>query len=111
MKRTLVAIFTLAAAGGAWAAESHDAHAGHGGTTATTPAALADGEIRRVNRDTGKLTIRHGPIPNLEMPPMTMVFQVKDRAMLDAVKVGDKVRFKAAKEGGAYVVTHVEGAK
>lgn len=111
MKSTLIAILALAATGGAWAAESHDAHASHGSATAAAPAALSDGEVRRIDRDAGKLTIRHGPLANLDMPPMTMVFQVKDRAMLDAVKVGDKIRFNAAKEGGAYVVTHVEAAK
>jgi Cu/Ag efflux protein CusF len=69
---------------------------------------LADGEIRRVDRDAKKITIRHGPIPNLDMPPMTMVFQVKDPSMLDQVKAGDKVRFTAEKTGGAYTVTQIE---
>lgn len=75
---------------------------------ATTGAALADGEIRKVDRDASKITIKHGPIPNLDMPPMTMVFQVKDPALLDAVKTGDKIRFRAEKESGAYVVTGIE---
>jgi Cu/Ag efflux protein CusF len=69
---------------------------------------LADGEIRRVDKDAKKLTIKHGPIANLDMPPMTMVFQVKDPAMLDQVKAGDKVRFQAEKAGGQYVVTRIE---
>jgi Cu/Ag efflux protein CusF len=84
-------------------------HAGHGaGSAATASAALADGEIRKVDKDAKKITIKHGPIANLDMPPMTMVFQVKDPALLDTVKAGDKVRFRAEKEGGAYVVTKVE---
>ena len=74
-------------------------------------ATLTDGEIRKVDKDAKKLTIRHGPLENLNMPPMTMVFQVKDQAILDAVKTGDKVKFAADKIGGAYTVTHLELAK
>jgi len=72
---------------------------------------MADGEIRKVDRDAAKLTIRHGEIKNLEMPPMTMVFRVKDAAMLDQVKAGDKVKFSAEKIGGQYTVTGIEAVK
>jgi Cu/Ag efflux protein CusF len=72
---------------------------------------LAEGEIRKVDKDAKKITLKHGPIPNLDMPAMTMVFQVKDTAMLDAVKAGDKVKFEAQKIGGAYTVTSIEKAK
>ena len=48
------------------------------------------GEVRKVDKETGKLTLKHAPIPNLDMPDMTMVFRVKDPAMLDNVKAGDK---------------------
>jgi len=72
---------------------------------------LTDGEIRKVDKDAKKLTIRHGPLENLNMPAMTMVFQVKDQSMLDGVKAGDKVRFSADKIGGAYTVTHLEPSK
>ena len=68
----------------------------------------AEGEIRRIDREAKKLTIRHGPIQNLDMPAMTMVFQVSDPALLDRVKTGDKVRFTADKVGGAYTVTQLE---
>ncbi|HSD54190.1 MAG TPA: copper-binding protein [Burkholderiales bacterium] len=71
-------------------------------------AALIDGEIRKVDKEAKKLTIKHGPIVNLDMPAMTMVFQVKDPALLDRVKAGDKVKFRAEKEGGAYLVTAIE---
>jgi Cu/Ag efflux protein CusF len=70
--------------------------------------ALTDGEVRKVDKDSGKLTIRHGAISNLDMPPMTMVFQVSDRALLDNVKTGDQIRFAAEKLGGAYTVTLLE---
>jgi Cu/Ag efflux protein CusF len=71
-------------------------------------AALSDGEIRKVDKDAKKLTIRHGPLENLGMPGMTMVFQVNDAAILEAVKIGDRVKFSADKVGGAYTVTHLE---
>jgi Cu(I)/Ag(I) efflux system protein CusF len=73
--------------------------------------ALADGEVRRVDKEAKKLTIRHGPIPNLNMESMTMVFHVKDPAMLDEVKAGDKIRFAADKIDGNYTVTRIERAK
>ena len=82
----------------------------HIGANSVAAAGLSDGEIRKVDRDAKKLTIRHGPLENLNMPAMTMVFQVKDHAMLDSVKAGDKVRFIADKLGGAYTVTHIEPA-
>ena len=77
----------------------------------TISADMADGEIRKVDMDNKKITIKHGAIKNLDMPGMTMVFQVKDPAMLYAVKTGDKVRFKAGKSGGAIVVTEIQPAK
>ena len=74
-------------------------------------AQMADGEVRKVDKDAKKITIKHGPLANLDMPPMTMVFQVKDPAMLDQVKAGDKVKFQAEKVGGAFTVTKIEPAK
>lgn len=78
-------------------------HGGHG---------LADGEIRKVDKDAQKLTIKHGPMPEFDMPTaMTMVYRVKDPAMLGQVKRGDKVKFEAEKIGGQFVVTRIEAAK
>jgi len=71
----------------------------------------ADGEIKKVDKDAGKITIKHGPLANLDMPGMTMVFRVKDAAMLDQVKVGDKVRFNVEKVNGALTVTAIEAGK
>ena len=73
--------------------------------------ALADGEIRKVDKDASKLTIRHGELKDLGMPPMTMVFRVQDKAMLNQVAPGDKVRFTAAKIDGALTVTTLESVK
>ena len=75
------------------------------------PADMADGEIRKVDMDNKKITIKHGEIKNLDMPGMTMVFQAKDPALLGKVKAGDKVRFKAEKDGTAFVVTDILPAK
>lgn len=76
---------------------------------ALTP--MSDGEVRKVDKETGKLTLKHGPIPNLDMPEMTMVFRVKDPTMLDQVKAGDKVRFAAERVGGQFTVVKIEPAK
>ena len=78
------------------------------------PAAAGDmteGEIRKVDKDTKKITIKHGEIKNLDMPGMTMLFQVRDPAMLDMVKAGHKVKFKAEKAATGIVVTEIQVAK
>lgn len=77
-------------------------------SAAQAQAPLAEGEIRRVDKEGARVTIKHGEIRNLDMPPMTMVFQVRDKALLDQVKPGDKVRFAAEKMEGKYTVTHIE---
>nr|WP_316643027.1 copper-binding protein [uncultured Roseateles sp.] len=87
------------------------------GKTAAPPAApataadMTDGEVKKVDKSTKKITIKHGEIKNLDMPGMTMVFQVKDPAMLDMVKAGDKVKFKVEKADGTIVVTEMQVAK
>jgi len=73
-------------------------------------AEMTDGEIRKVDKDSKKLTIKHGEIKNLDMPGMTMVFQVKDPAVLDRVKTGDKIRFKVEKNASGFVVTELQPA-
>ncbi|RYF17410.1 MAG: copper-binding protein [Comamonadaceae bacterium] len=73
---------------------------------------LSEGEVRRVDKSAGKITLKHGEIRNLDMPPMTMVFGVPDKALLEKVKAGDKVRFAADKDAaGNYVVTSIEAQK
>jgi Cu/Ag efflux protein CusF len=69
---------------------------------------MIGGEIRKIDKDAKKITIRHGEIKKFEMPPMTMVFQVKDEAFLNNIKTGDKVNFIAEKIGGAFVVTNIQ---
>mgnify|MGYP001159254077 CR=1 FL=1 len=78
---------------------------------APASAALSAGEVRKVDREAKKVTIKHGPIENLKMPPMTMVFRVKDAAMLEGLVEGAKVRFRAEEADGGYVVTRLQKAK
>lgn len=80
--------------------------------SAFAQSALSDAEVRKVDKANGKVTLKHGEIKNLDMPPMTMVFGVKDKALLENVKAGDKVRFAADKDAsGQIVVTSIEAAK
>jgi len=74
-------------------------------------AAMTEGEIQKVDKSAGKLTIKHGDLKNLGMPAMTMVFKVQSPAMLDQVKQGDKVQFTADKIDGALTVTAIQVAK
>jgi Cu/Ag efflux protein CusF len=73
--------------------------------------ALTGGEVRKVDKETKKITIKHGPIKNLDMPAMTMVFQVKDIALLEQVKAGDAVKFRAEQIGDIITLTRIEKAQ
>lgn len=106
---TLFAAFAICIAPVALAS-AHDKSA-KSAPAASTASAMADGEVRKVDKDAGKITLKHGPIQSLDMPAMSMVFRAQDPAMLDAVKVGDKVRFKADKIQGAYTITEMQPAK
>ena len=66
---------------------------------------MADAEVRKIDLENKKITLRHGFIKNLDMPAMSMVFNVKDVTLLEKVKVGDKVKFSAEKLDGVFVVT------
>jgi len=72
---------------------------------------LSDGEIRKIDKDNKKLTIKHGPLKSLDMPGMTMVFGVSDESVLDRLQPGDRVRFDAGKIDGKIVVTRIEPAR
>jgi Cu(I)/Ag(I) efflux system protein CusF len=84
---------------------------------ATAPAApaasglpWAEAEVRRVDATTGKISLKHGDIKNLDMPPMSMVFQLQDKALLGNIKAGDRVRFTADKVNGSYTVLEIQPA-
>ncbi|MFP8777419.1 copper-binding protein [Hydrogenophaga sp. RWCD_12] len=77
-------------------------------TTAPTQSLpQVDAEIRKIDSAAGKVTLKHGDIPNLDMPGMTMVFQLRDPAQLTGLKVGDKVRFRADQIKGTYTVVDI----
>lgn len=85
---------------------------GQGGMQMGQPgSALAEGEVRKVDADAGKLTLRHDAIPSMNMPPMTMVYRVNDPAILDQVRTGDKVRFAMERVGGTLTVTKIEAVR
>ena len=107
--KTILILAALISSASTSYAASHTTAPANTGTAASLP--MADAEIRKIDLDNKKITLKHGEIKNLDMPGMTMVFQVKDPAMLDKVKVGDKVRFAAEKAGGAIVLTDIQQAK
>ncbi len=111
---SLIAVCALALSAMAFAQSSpadHAAHhpAGASATAAATP--MADGEVRKVDKEQGKVTLKHGPIASIDMPAMTMVFKVAEPKMLDVLKPGDKVKFSADKVNGTLTVTAIEVSK
>lgn len=111
MKRKLmIALWSITVIGvPVWANTHHTGHS-DGVSRKNQPAAsaMSEGEVRKVDKDAGKITLKHGQLKNLQMPAMTMVFRVKDPAMLDQVKVGDQVTFVAEKVGGQFTVARIE---
>ncbi|MBP6195727.1 MAG: copper-binding protein [Methyloversatilis sp.] len=107
-------LISAAAASPAWAAShqgGHGAHGDHGKPMAQAAAGdMTDGEVRKVDKEGGKLTLKHADIKSLDMPAMTMVFTVKDKAMLDKLKAGDKIKFKAINDAGKFTVTEMQMA-
>lgn len=78
-------------------------------TAAWAASATANGEVKKIDASAGKITIKHGPIKALDMEDsMTMVYRVKDPAMLKSVKVGDKVKFELDQDAGGYTVTKIQ---
>lgn len=73
----------------------------------TAQAQAYDGEVMKIDKAQNKVTLKHGELKGLDMPPMTMVFRMQDAKQLDALAVGDRVRFDAAKVGGTYTVTAI----
>ncbi|MGZ5179440.1 MAG: copper-binding protein [Ramlibacter sp.] len=111
--RILLAAWLAALAASAQAqpsATDHQAH--HAGSAVEAPAAapLSEGEVRKVDLAQGKVTLRHGPLVNLDMPAMTMVFTATDPKLLEGLRPGDRVRFTAGKKDGVLVVTVIEPA-
>ena len=108
--KVIIQLFAAALIAAPVYAQTTSDHASHHADSAAKSPAT-DGEVRKVDKSAGKLTIRHGEIRNLEMPAMTMVFTAKDPTMLDGLKEGDKIKFIADKVNGIYTVTAVEVVK
>jgi Cu/Ag efflux protein CusF len=111
MKTIAIATVLAALAVPGLAQQKAEDHAAHHPAAAASAADMTEGEIRKVDKDAKKLTIKHGEIKNLDMPPMTMVFQVQDASVLDKFKAGDKVRFVVQKSDTGLVVTDIQAAK
>jgi len=119
--RTVSTALVLAAliAVPAWATNHQGGHGPHGdhGKPATAASAqpatgeMTDGEVRRVDKEASKLTLKHAETKSLDMPAMTMVFVVKDKVMLERLKAGDKIKFKAINDAGKYTVTEIQMAQ
>ena len=97
------------AGGSAFAQATNPGHVDHHASAAAPPP--VDGEVRKIDKGQGKVTLKHAPIPHLEMPGMTMVFKVVDPRMLDTLKEGDKVKFAADRVNGAFTVTAIAVVK
>ena len=103
----------IAGAALAFQAGADDSHKHHAAAPAkpAVAGALTDGEVRKVDKAASKVTIKHGAMPKLDMPPMTMAYGVKDKAMLEQLKPGDKIKFDAESDGSEFKVTRLEKAK
>jgi Cu(I)/Ag(I) efflux system periplasmic protein CusF len=110
---TKLALALIVGMSGVQYAAAMDSHAGHGAAAQgdMAPAELAAGEIKKIDKSAGKITIKHGRLYRLDMAPMTMAFRVSDPKMLDQVQVGDKIRFDADKVKGALTVVKMEAVK
>jgi Cu(I)/Ag(I) efflux system protein CusF len=106
-RKTLIATFFVAllAPLGAFADDAH-----HKPAAKASAGEMTDGEVRKVDMEAGKLTLKHADIKSLDMPAMTMVFVVKDKAMLGTLKTGDRVRFKVVNDAGKFTITEIEPA-
>lgn len=107
----LAALLSLAPHAFAQGMDHGKTGSGHGDMMAMQNLPPAEGEVRRIDKDSGKITLRHGEIKNMDMPPMTMVFSVRDKAMLDGIAVGDKVEFTAVQDKGQMLVESIKPLK
>ena len=111
--RFALTAFALMTAGGDYAAGDQAVQQSSSPASAQTApeaTAMTEGEVRRIDAANKKITLKHGEIKNLEMPPMTMVFRVADAGVVGDLKPGDKVRFRAEQVSGAYHVQRIEKA-
>ncbi len=114
-RNSILIAVSILGAGLAFQANADDSHKHHGASqakpAAVAGAALADGEVRRVDKAAGKLTIKHGPMARFDMPAMTMAYRVKDKAMLENLKPGDKIKFDTDGAGGEVTLLRPDTGK
>lgn len=91
----------------AQASAEHD-HSHGAAASAVSATPLTEGEVRKVDLKASKVTLKHGEIKHLDMPPMTMVFAVQDSSLLEKLNPGDKVKFTAVSEKGKLIVTSIQ---
>ena len=108
MKTITIAALLVALATPALAQQKAKDHSTQHQSAAASTADMTEGEIRKVDKDAKKLTIRHGEIKNLDMPPMTMVFVAKQPILLKSLAPGDTVEFEAFEASGQYLVGKIK---
>ncbi len=101
---SVVAVGSLPMSSFAQATSEHD----HSHASAASAASLTEGEVKKVDQESSKVTLKHGEIKHLDMPGMTMVFTVRDKGLLATVKPGDKIKFMAVSDGGKLIVTDIQ---
>ena len=111
MKTLITASLIAIASLGAVSVQAAGDHAGHAMAAPAAEMQMVDGQVKKVDKAAGKVTLSHGPLTNLNMPAMTMAFKVSNAAWLDQMKSGDKIRFMAENVNGAITVVHFEPAK
>ena len=109
--KSLLIIATLLAGTSVSFAASHATAPDASASTMASALPMVSAEVRKVDLENKKINLKHGEIKNLDMPGMSMVFQVKNAAMLENIKAGDKVMFTADKVDGAFMVMSIEKAK
>ena len=83
----------------------------HGKMNMAAMPGMTDGEVRKIDKEAGKITIKHGEIKHMDMPGMTMVLSVKDKAALEKVEVGQKIQFMVMQENGKMIVADIQPGK
>lgn len=112
--KSLVALISMTVSIGLSAVPLAFAGGQHEGDHKEQSSGVADaasiGEVKKVDKEAGKVTLKHGQIKNLDMPAMTMLFRVKEPQMLDQLKEGDKIKFTVDRVNGALTITSLEPA-
>ena len=111
MKTITIATLFVALATPVLAQQKSEGHSAHHPTAAASAADMTEGEIRKVDKDAKKLTVKHGEIKSLDMPPMTMVFVAKQPILLKSLAPGDTVEFEAFEANGQYSVGKIQKVK